>query len=680
MVTPVKFWIFLIVLIASFSFLFWNLRKIFSYLRLAKSENRMDRIGDRIMQTIEIAFFQSKILREKVGGLIHIAIFWGFLVLLFSASEAIIQGFDSKFSWKILGPFHDIIAISTDLFCGFIVLAIIFALLRRYVFKVKRLQGDMEEKRDAIVVLGAIFIIVFSLLMESAAMTSLHQGFMMHMMSGGDNQPWKPFASMISGWIPFEASPKIYKFFWWTHILGILGFMNYLPYSKHFHVYTSIPNTFFATIGPVNKLKPIDFEKETEKFGVTEVEDLTWKQILDGYTCTHCGRCDDVCPANHTGKVLSPRNIMVEIRNRTADRMPILKKQAADGDSFTPSPEEQEIMDKKFIGDYQNIEALWQCTTCGACMKECPVMNEHVPAIIDMRRSLVMMESNFPAELQGTFSNLETNGTPWAFSQAERADWAEGTGVKTASENPEFDVLFWVGCAGSFDDRARKISIAFSKLMQSAGINFSILGTEEQCTGDSARRAGNEYLADMLIKSNIETLSKYNVKKIVTTCPHCFNTLKNEFPDFGGQYEVVHHTQFLQNLISEKKLKISPDGMKALNVAYHDSCYLGRYNEEYSAPRQVISSIPGLRVLEPKRTADKGFCCGAGGAQMFMEETQGKRVNIERTEELLATGAKDIAVNCPFCMTMITDGVKAKEREDVKVRDISEILLEHIQQ
>jgi Fe-S oxidoreductase len=312
-------------------------------------------------------------------------------------------------------------------------------------------------------------------------------------------------------------------------------------------------------------------------------------------------------------------------------------------------------------------------------MKECPVMNEHVPAIIDMRRSLVMMESNFPAELQGTFSNLETNGTPWAFSQAERADWAEGSGVKTATENPEFDVLFWVGCAGSFDDRARKISLAFSKLMQSAGINFSILGTEEQCTGDSARRAGNEYLADMLIKANIETLSRYNVKKIVTTCPHCFNTIKNEFPDFGGKYEVVHHTQFLQQLITDKKLKISPDGIKAMNVAYHDSCYLGRYNEEYTAPRQVISSIPGLRILEPKRTADKGFCCGAGGAQMFMEETQGKRVNIERTEELLATGAKDIAVNCPFCMTMITDGVKAKEREDVRVRDISEILLEHIQ-
>jgi Fe-S oxidoreductase len=337
---------------------------------------------------------------------------------------------------------------------------------------------------------------------------------------------------------------------------------------------------------------------------------------------------------------------------------------------------EQAILDKKFIGDYNSIEALWQCTTCGACMQECPVTIEHVPAIIGMRRSLVMMESNFPPLLQSTFSNLENNATPWAFSASERADWAEGLNIATAANKQDFDVLFWVGCAGSFDDRAKKVSIAFAKLLQIAGVDFAILGTEEQCTGDTARRAGNEYLADMLVKANVETLNAYNVKKIVTFCPHCFNTLKNEYPDFGGNYEVVHHTQFLKDLIAQGKLKLQPIADDMNDVVYHDSCYLGRYNQEYDAPRNIIESLPGMKLKEVPRSHDKGLCCGAGGSQMFLEETEGKRVNIERTEELLATDPNTIAVNCPFCMTMITDGVKAKDKVDeVAVMDIAEILL-----
>ncbi|HPI19628.1 MAG TPA: (Fe-S)-binding protein, partial [Candidatus Kapabacteria bacterium] len=293
--------------------------------------------------------------------------------------------------------------------------------------------------------------------------------------------------------------------------------------------------------------------------------------------------------------------------------------------------------------------------------------------------SLVMMESNFPSLLQTSFANLENNGSPWAFSPAERADWAEGMDIKIAAENPQFDILFWVGCAGSFDDRAKKVTQAFAKIMQAAGVDFAILGSEEMCNGDVARRAGNEYLADMLVKTNIETLNRYNVKKIVTFCPHCFNTFKNEYPLFGAEFEVMHHSQFINELIKTKKLKLKTEEFSVRDIAYHDSCYLGRYNNVYKEPRAVLEAIKGVRILEPKRSGDKGFCCGAGGGQMFLEETDGKRINIERTEELLDLHTKTIALNCPFCLTMVTDGVKAKDLIDnIQVKDISEILLDYV--
>lgn len=660
--------VFGVIFIASFLLLGINLKRIIDFHLLAKPENRFDNIGKRIKQTLTIALAQTKIMREPIAGLIHVGIFWGFLVLLLSAIEAVIQGFYHHFSWAFLGPLYSIISFSNDFFCIIVIIAVIIALYRRFVIKVKRLQGDKKEKLDAIIVLVTIFIIVTSLLLENAAKEA--NGFVY-------NWSVKPFAHSISGIFHHSSAPTFYEIFWWIHIVAILAFMNYLPFSKHFHVYTSILNVFFANIGPVNKLKTINFEDETiEKYGVVDFEDLTWKQILDSYSCTHCGRCDSVCPANITGKVLSPRNVIVQIRNRTNDKGPFLLAEKKNKQMTNNS---EEIKSKKFIGDYENIEALWQCTTCGACMQECPIMIEHVPAIIDMRRSLVMMEANFPILLQSAFSNLENNSTPWAFPQSSRADWIEGTNIKTAAENPDFDLLFWVGCAGSYDDRAKKVSLALAKLLEKANINFAILGTEENCTGDTARRTGNEYLADMLTKTNIETLNHYNVKEIVTFCPHCYNTLKNEYPSYGGNYKVYHHSQYLAMLINNGKLRIRKNSTDKISISYHDSCYLGRYNNEYQAPRDTIKNIPELQIIEPRRNRDKGLCCGAGGGQMFMEETQGKRVNIERTEELIATNPNQIAVNCPFCMTMISDGVKALDSEHIKVKDIAEILLEYIE-
>ncbi|MCO5249935.1 MAG: heterodisulfide reductase-related iron-sulfur binding cluster [Candidatus Kapabacteria bacterium] len=656
--------IFIVILIAAFVYFTKNVLTLISYLKLAKPDNRFGNIAERITQTLIVAFAQTKILRDKKAGPIHAGIFWGFLILLFSALNSIFTGFGINQIFNYLGPVYSLITLLTDIFCVAIIIAVIFALYRRYISKVKRLQVE-AEKVEAAMILLTIFLIVTFLFIENATLIA---------MNGDASWAFRPFAAMLAP-IFGSSAYVIHEIAFWVHIILILAFMNYLPFSKHLHVLTSVPNVYFSNLGPTNKLDTIDFEDESiEKFGVSDVEDFKWKTLLDGYTCTHCGRCTSVCPANITGKVLDPREVVIQIRERTMDKMPILAKD----DQSQITEAEQAKLDKKFIGEYQNIEALWQCTTCGACMQECPVNIEHVPAIVEMRRSLVMMDAEFPDLLQTTFGNMENNGSPWAFSQAERADWAEGKNIDTAAEKQEFDILFWVGCAGSFDDRAKKVTVAFSELMQKAGVNFAILGTEEQCNGDVARRTGNEYLADMMVKANIETLNQYNFKKIVATCPHCFNTFKNEYPSFGAKYEVIHHTQFIMDLIRDGKLSLKDSASDIESLTYHDSCYMGRYNDVYDEPRNSLLSVPGLNIKETARNKDKGLCCGAGGGQMFLEETEGKRVNIERTEELLETGAKTIAVNCPFCMTMISDGVKAKDAEDVKVKDVSEIILESL--
>ncbi|MEZ4723282.1 MAG: heterodisulfide reductase-related iron-sulfur binding cluster [Candidatus Kapaibacterium sp.] len=665
---------FLIVFGIAALFFAKNAKRLIDWLKIGKPDDRFGNIGERIKQTLIVAIGQKKILRDKKAGPIHAGIFWGFLILLFSAANSVLTGFGIVNIFNYLGPIYSIITILTDIFIALIIIAVLGALYRRYIQKVERLPKNKDEKVEAFAILITIFFIVTSLLFENAAMITL-----------GTHPSWavNPLASAIAPIFSVSAASVIYNVAWWLHIILILAFMNFLPYSKHLHVLTSVPNVFFSNLGPTNKLEKIDFEDESaEKFGIVDIDDLSWKTIMDGYTCTHCGRCTSVCPANQTGKILDPREIIVQIRHRTEDVAPIMLKQKeakAAGNEYQPTEAEQVLLDKKLVGDYVKPEALWQCTTCSACMEECPVNIEHVPAIVGMRRSLVMMEADFPQELAGAFNNIENNAAPWAFPQEERAKWAEGMDVQEAADKPDFDILFWVGCSGSFDDRSKNITQSFAKLMNKADINFAILGKEEACNGDPARRGGNEYLADMYVKMNIETMGNYNVKKIVTTCPHCFNTLKNEYPDFGGNYEVIHHSEFLEQLIDQGKLPFNHDVKKELSVVFHDSCYLGRLNKNYDSPRNTIKSIPGLTVLEPERNKDNGFCCGAGGARMFMEETEGKHINIERTEELLSTGAKTIALNCPFCMTMINDGVGSTGAENIQVKDISEILLEHIE-
>ncbi len=635
------------------------------YVKVGLPENRFDQPWERIKNVLKIGLLQSKILREPIAGFIHVSIFWGFLVFLLAVLESIIQGFYSKFSLEILGEFYLIISFIQDIFGIFVVIAVLWAFYRRFIQKVKRLNVEGHEF-DAALILSMILIIVFSMFGQNAA-NIIKSNFVL---SEFEARPVSNFLASVF-YVNGNSASKFYEFFWWTHILTILTFLNFLPYSKHFHVVTSLPNVYFKKIGKEKySLKKINLEDENiSQYGVLDVENLTWKQMFDGYACTECGRCTASCPANSTGKKLSPREIIRSIRQRTEEKAPLI---------LLNENENNEIMQKTLVHNYISDDELWACTTCMACVYECPVSIEHVDSIVDMRRNLVLSESQFPNELNAVFKNLETNGTPWAFNAQDRANWAEGMDIKTMAEDPNCEYLFWVGCAGSFDARYQKVSKAFATLMQKANIDFRILGVEEQCNGDTARRLGNEYLAQMLIQSNVETLNNYGVKKIVTACPHCFNSLKNEYPQFGGNFEVIHHSELISKLINEGKLELKNNSEK-IKITYHDSCYLGRYNDIFDEPRNSLLAINNLELIEMARSRDKGFCCGAGGGRMFLEETEGTRINVNRTEEALKTNADTIASACPFCMTMLNDGVKTLEKSDeVQVKDIAELILENL--
>jgi len=657
-----KNFIFVVVFFISFGFLAYSLKRIISYLLVGKEDDRFDNSNERLLNVIKIAFGQSKLLRDPKAGILHFLIFWGFILFLFAVLEAIIQGFYSNFTWSFLGGFYKFITASKDIFGLLVLSAITFSFIRRFAIKVPRLQGGEKEKKDAIIVLSMISLVAISMFGETSALIA-KENFIL-----GENEI-RPISFYLAGIFNNESASIWYEIFWWMHILVVFGFMNYLPFSKHFHVYTAIPNVYLADLGHKRfEIKSINLEDENaEQFGVADIEHLSWKQMLDGFTCTECGRCEAVCPAANTGKLLSPKKIIVDIRHRTEEKAPLL----------ISNDTENTANEKKLVGGYISNEEIWACTTCSACVYECPVMNEHVPAIVDMRRNLVLMESEFPSELNPVFKNLETNFSPWAYNPQDRAKWAEGLNIKTLSEDANGEYLFWVGCAGSYDPRYQKVSQTFAKLMQTAGIDFRILGTEEKCNGDTARRLGNEYLAQMLMQENIETLNGYGVKKIVTACPHCFNSIKNEYPQFGGNYEVLHHSELLDKLVTEGKLRFE-EKKESEKITFHDSCYLGRYNNIYDEPR-TISKIGGVEIVEMERNRDSGFCCGAGGGRMFLEENEGTRINENRAAEAISTGAEIVASACPFCMTMMNDGVKANGKSDeVKVKDIAEIMFENL--
>jgi Fe-S oxidoreductase len=499
---------------------------------------------------------------------------------------------------------------------------------------------------------------------------------------------WTPVSNAVAQlWEGFsiKAVEAIDTVFVWWHSLIILGFLVYLGYSKHLHIISSAFNVLFTSERPKGALKPmyIDIENmsEDDVFGASKVTDLTWKQMLDTMTCTECGRCQSQCPAWNTGKPLSPKLLIMDERDNLFEHAEsLLASSRHSEESMVAAVEALPSLNPDVVED----EVIWDCTTCGACVQACPVNIEHIDHIIDQRRNLVMGESRFPKEMQSALQNMETTGNPWGSPPNERLNWMQGTSkqepleIPHISEAPDAEVLLWVGCAGAFDDRNKKVVYSFAKLMQLADVRFAVLGQDESCTGDPARRMGAEYIFQMLAEQNIEQLNGHKVKKIVTSCPHCFNNIFNEYPQFGGHYEVIHHTEYLAQLVKEGRLK--PQVPLEKTVTYHDPCYNARHNDVWKGAREVIESVPGTKYEELHRHGHTTFCCGAGGGRMWMEERMGKKMNIERTDEALASASDTLAVGCPFCNIMLADGITERHAdEQMQVQDVAQILLHSIE-
>ncbi|MGB8332757.1 MAG: (Fe-S)-binding protein [Polyangiales bacterium] len=687
-----------------------------------------EQIADRTKTLLVYAFGQKRMPNYTLAGFAHVGIFIAFQVLLLNSLMLWGRGFDPGFDFwgllsteRLLGKIYSFVK-ELAAFAA-IVGSIVFLYLRW----VKRGQdsGDPKAVKDKPrMTLGHhanryVFtepILILFIIITMMAADFLYVGSSLVLDANAYGEPvhagwWEPFAGIVAQLISNVENAKLvtafqHAGFWW-HSAFVLIFLNILPYSKHFHVLTVIPNVFAYERRPNALPKVEDLEGKVEReesLGINRLNDLTYKHIMDLYTCTECGRCSDNCPAYITGKKLSPKHLTLAIRDhlyateRAMFGKDALVEEPSDAPASPPEPSDgQEPIHTfpaapaggYFVGEtvvdlVPNIihpDVIWGCTSCRACEEQCPVMISYVDKIIGMRREEVMIKNEFPGELQGAFNGIETNGNPWNLSAMDRGDWADGLDIPLLSDKPDAEVLYWVGCAASYDDRAKKVARAVSKLLKKARVDFAILGTEETCTGDPARRAGNEYLFQMLAEQNIETLTGYEVSKktIITACPHCFNTLGNEYGDFGGSYDVVHHSDFLNGLLVAGKL--IPSKAVRGKVAYHDSCYLGRYNQVYDSPRRILESIEGLELTEvPYWNRKKGLCCGAGGAQMFMEEQGEERVNNKRTLQLLDTGATTIASACPFCMTMLTDGLKNQDKdEEIGQRDIAEILADAIE-
>lgn len=675
--SPPLFALILALALGAFSF---SAQRLYRFLRIGRDEPRWDHVGTRLRNLLAIGLGQGKILRDPVAGPLHATVFWGFVVLTAGTVEILVAGVVPAFSFGAIlpGPLHALFLLSQEAFAVFVLGAVGLLLYRRLVVKPARLRGDRVHGGDAILILLMIAGLMVTLLVTAAfdrVIEPRHSAAL---------QPVSAALAALCGGASLESAEAIRNASWWSHALLILAFLNYLPYSKHLHVIVSLPNTFLSNTsgpGPIGVMKPMDLEAETDQFGADDVTHLTWKNLLDGYSCTECGRCTAACPANLTGKPLSPRKVVINTRERLSEVAPAI---VGGSDVFAAplfgwgaTPAAGPDAARRLTDTYISEEELWACTSCRACVQECPVSIDQLEIINELRRGLVLNESRFPEEVQPAFESLERNGSPWAFKPADRAEWAEGLDIPTMSdqaargERPE--LLFWVGCMGSFDDRAKKVTVAFARILKAAKVRFAILGQEESCHGDPARRLGNEYLYQMLARQAIGTLSGYGVTTVVTSCPHCFHQIGREFPQLGGHFDVIHHSEYLTRLLADGRLPLDAEG-KALTVAYHDSCYLGRYNDVYDAPRETLRrALPVVTLAEPPRTRDRGLCCGAGGGRMFMEERTGKRINVERTEELLATGADTLAVACPFCLTMIKEGTEALGSA-TPVLDIAEVV------
>src|SRR5688572_27435018 len=658
-------------------------------MRLGWDEDRTDRPARRLRDELVIYLGQSKLFKRPylVRGIAHALIFWGFIVITIGTVDLLLNGI---FGLHVPGTETGLFAWTIDLFAIAVLASIALAAVRRLFFRPPR----MHVASGGYVILALIGVLMLSLLVFETA------GIAAEMVKKGFTPP--PLAGLFAPAVRGPSAPAVYAGAWWVHVLTVLAFAAYLPQTKHLHIATTLPNVLFRSQRPRGALRPIKDLEEQETFGAATLRDLSWKQHLDGYTCTECGRCSDQCPALATGKPLDPQKIVLDLRDlllREGDLL--LRDPKATG---TPPAHQSE----------QKPEELWACTTCMACVEACPVTIEHVDKIVDMRRFLTMMESAAPPEAQRALTNIERAGNPWGESRESRGDWAEGLSIATFAERPDAEYLYFVGCAASYDRRNQRVAKALAQILNAAGLSFAILAREETCNGDPARRIGNEYLWQLQAQANIETFDRYKVRKVIASCPHCFNTIANEYPQLGGNYEVVHALTLVDRLISEGRLSLrSRDGeveggpatrdewpiqrdapavsgpsrerppdrgnvavppTKREKVAYHDPCYLGRHNKIYEAPRAVMDAVPGVERVEIEpHHRERGFCCGAGGGRMWMEEKVGQRVNHRRIDQLRAAqaGATKVASGCPFCLIMLEEGVGAKGLQDqVKPVDV----------
>ena len=611
--------------------------------KMGKEDSRSNNMAFRIKSLLIDGIFHRRILQDVYPGFIHLFIFVGFIV------PFVVIVF-VQFMFTLPSPLAKLLSLFLDLVAFFGLAALILAFYRRYVTRPPRLDNQTD---DFISLLFLFFILGTGFILESLRLSVI----------GDDIQAWAPLGNILASaidaaGISTETKGFLAMLFFRIHFFLVLGLIAYIPYSKLFHIITSPLNMIFRSLEPKGILSHMDLEDEqAESFGVAKIDEFTWKQLLDLDACTRCGRCQDHCPAHLTEKPLSPKAIILDLKNHLHDQ----------GKKTDEAP--------TLVGNVIPEDVLWACTTCRSCMEHCPVYVEHVDKIIDLRRYQVLMESKFPEELMEAFRGLEKNANPWGLGFDARVDWVEELDVPVMSEmaGEKIDYLFFVGCIRSYDDRNKKVAKAMARILNHLGIKFAILGTEEGCCGDPARRVGNEYLYQILAQNNIDTFNRYKISKILTTCPHCYNTLKNEYPQLGFSCEVIHHADFLSRLIASGRLQFKHAIPKKLT--YHDPCYLGRYSGIYQAPRNVLHAIPSLEIREMKLSRKDSFCCGAGGGWMWMDEKIGKRVNIQRLEDALATHTDWIATACPFCVTMFDDAIKSKDMEEnVKIWDIAELV------
>jgi Fe-S oxidoreductase/nitrate reductase gamma subunit len=663
-------------LIIPVGFLAYGLARRVRMWRTGQPEDRFNAWGTRLRGAITKSILHGRIVRRRnlYGGIMHLMIFLGFITLLIGTIIVMIED-------DITVPIFHYSFYRGNFYLGYKFamnlagLLLIAGVLMAFYTRLVRRPKTQETSADDLVLLS--FLIILTV-----------QGFVLGALRlAVQRDPWAswsfvsyalslPLQGLSTGWLK-----ALHQVNWFSHFATTFAFLAYFAYSKMIHPFTSLVNVFFRRLKPRGKLEPIANLEEAESFGIAHLEDFTWAQLMNLDACMHCGRCLEFCPTFNTDKPLRPRDLILEIGGYMADQGGLFSGELGAGQNsaryrWGEGPE------RELIGGVVSTEELWDCTTCGACMEQCPVLIEHVPLIVGMRRNLVLEQSEFPDELTNVFNNLERLNSPYQFPPNQRDAWTKKMAqpvrimAEAAAAEEAVEVLFFVGCLGSFDSRNQRTTMALARILQTAGINFAILGKEETCTGDPARRVGNEYLAQMMAMQTVETLNQYSFKKIVTACPHCFNAIKNEYPEIGGNYEVVHHSELISQLIAEGRIALDPASDIARGkVTYHDPCYLGRYNSVYDDPRSVVSALPGAELTEMPRNRNHSFCCGGGGGRLFMEETRGSRINRARVTEALDTGAEILAASCPFCMTMFEDGINGVEANDrLQVRDIAELV------